>query len=397
MISRKAVSILGALCFCLPFCALPASAQKDAPPSPQYGVYDNNPSLVYYGNHGSASAVEYVQADGQPAFRLFIEHWHGSHFTDCEGLLFISRTGVAFQATKPQYEHENFQAAKNQIKEANVKKGGAEIEIRTEAKNYTFLVNSFLKEPYFLGPPGGPFDKFLNTLLTDFDAALREFQQIAPATPPVADASAPAAPTASPAPAIAATGALPPAAICAAFAMQRSLAAADQSAAPARPPANGPSLADTMKFIQERLSDIGTVNFVSYISDSSGSNPTTYRMALTWSAVSADASTCRISYHASATGNGTPAGDGDMAAGMWQIEKIGVVPADQFFALAAAKAGHPEWSAQVQPVVTVLRAQLPGGSFMAFAFYDADLANRVAIAMTHSAELCGAGNNKEPF
>jgi hypothetical protein len=152
-----------------------------------------------------------------------------------------------------------------------------------------------------------------------------------------------------------------------------------------------------MKFIADKLNGLGPVNFLANVTDGTNANPATFRFTETWSNISLDSNTCRIGYHSGATMNGAAAGGGaDAEVWAWQIEKVQVMPAEQFFGLGAAKTGHPEWSTQVQPPVSILRAQLSGNGFVAFAFYDADLADRVAKALTHASELCGGGS-KDPF
>jgi hypothetical protein len=49
------------------------------------------------------------------------------------------------------------------------------------------------------------------------------------------------------------------------------------------------------------------------------------------------------------------------------------------------------------PPTFVLEVSAPGGDSKELYFSDETLANRVAKAMVHAAELCGAGSNEEPF
>ncbi len=179
-----------------------------------------------------------------------------------------------------------------------------------------------------------------------------------------------------------------------AFAMQSGTA--PSTPMPAKPAAEGASLVDTMKFIQDKLNESGQVHFAASIADGTGADPANLSIVEAWANVAAIAAACRISYHTSLAENGGAAVGEDATLAAWEIEKIEVLPMDQFFALAAAKAGRPQWTVQVQPPVSVLRTQLHGGGFAAFAFYDADLADRMAKAMVHAVELCGGGN-KEPF
>ncbi len=359
-----------------------ARAQSDAP---EYGIYDGNPGLMYHGSHKSNAVVEMVQLNGEPAFRVAVGDLHG--FKESHGFLFIGASGVVCHMTGDQ--QIDFQLARGDIVQAKAgHRAGGPIgfEFHTKSKEYKvdWVDGVHFDFDEYRGPNNSPLEMLLNQMLNDFPSALAEFQKVAQAGQ---EAAALHPQQAQPQLAQMTTQA-------AAFAMQAGTA--PSTPMPAKPAAEGASLADTMKFIQDKLNESGQVHFAASITDGTGGNPASLNLTQAWTNVAADAATCRISYHSSLAANEGVAAGGDAAIAAWEIEKIEVLPMEQFFALAAAKAGRPEWSVQVQPPVSVLRAQLHGGGFAAFAFYDADLADRMAKAMVHASELCGGGN-KEPF
>jgi hypothetical protein len=104
-----------------------------------------------------------------------------------------------------------------------------------------------------------------------------------------------------------------------------------------------------------------------------------------------------FSYHLNIAATGTSAQDSDYMVSFFDAEKITIEPFENFETESLAKKGTAGILVTSSvPPATVLKVQFPHGDFNAFFFTDADLADRVAKAMTHAIELCGGGN-KEPF
>jgi hypothetical protein len=175
-----------------------------------------------------------------------------------------------------------------------------------------------------------------------------------------------------------------------------------QGASPAaQPPAaapadNGPSLAETMQFIQNKLNGIGKVSFVDvlYAAVDGSTENITYTDEI--SNVVADPSQCQISYHRKATQkNGEIYRNKDNVISLRDVQEIVVKPLEQFENEFAAKNGI-NVSITTNPSLTILEARVTHDVTYSFRFTDADLADRVAKAMLHAVELCGGGN-KEKF
>jgi hypothetical protein len=159
---------------------------------------------------------------------------------------------------------------------------------------------------------------------------------------------------------------------------------------------SGPTLAATMQFIQEKLSQLGQENYAGYNHDNAdGQNWTTQFTTLDTNVV-ADPAACRISYHEKRTRDGNVTADSDYDFSLGEIQDVITEPREQLLKKVNTANGHPTWDARIDPPVTMVIAQKAEGTEWYFYFLDSNLAERVAKAMNHAVELCGGGK-KEPF
>lgn len=154
------------------------------------------------------------------------------------------------------------------------------------------------------------------------------------------------------------------------------LAATPQPAASA-----GPSLAETFSFIAEKLSSQDTANLRATIADANGE--TMYYSA------------AAIDYQVSPNPSSCTTRIDNVQLSFHRIGKIEVLTFRDY--VARRLSDHPEYKITVASPGFVLYVTTPGGEPKQLYFSDEVLANRVAKAMVHAAELCGAGSNKEPF
>ncbi len=167
---------------------------------------------------------------------------------------------------------------------------------------------------------------------------------------------------------------------------------------PPKPADEGPSLEVTMKFIQDKLNDVGLINYAGYYHDNATGSDWTDRFQVQATGVVADPGACRVSFHWKTVRNGTTFADLDVGFSLKAVGDIVVLPADQNQKAIDTAAGHPEWTCRIDPGVFVLNARrtdIKGGN--SFDFSDEQMANRVAKAMVHAVELCGGGAKPEPF
>ncbi|MGA7410097.1 MAG: hypothetical protein WBW33_06400 [Bryobacteraceae bacterium] len=170
-----------------------------------------------------------------------------------------------------------------------------------------------------------------------------------------------------------------------------------QDVPPPPPPKkdDGPSIEDTMKFIEEKLTSVGKLNFIVYIHDNKAGSDWTNSRTIEIDKVYASPAFCRLDYHISAVRDGESLTNGDSSFHLKTVQEIDVLPFEQWAKEGDAKAGHPEWTSRVDPPIFLVNVQLKTGG-QQFFFPKEALANRVAAALNHAVELCGGGS-KEPF
>jgi hypothetical protein len=167
-------------------------------------------------------------------------------------------------------------------------------------------------------------------------------------------------------------------------------------APPPKPPADGPSLEVTMKFIQEKLNGVGTVNFAAYTHDNADNTDFRNRFSEESSNVVADPASCKVTYHYKAVRNGTTMSDGNAYVLLQQVLDLVVMPTEQALKKANIAHGNPQFDTKVDPPMFTLVVRVAVGQNQ-FSFSDEDTANRVAKAFQHAVELCGGGSKPEPF
>jgi hypothetical protein len=183
---------------------------------------------------------------------------------------------------------------------------------------------------------------------------------------------------------------------------------------PVQQATNGPGLAETLIFIAQKLRTQGQVD-ASWteqsvtdagvgIKNSIGSSST--KFSVDYLQVTPNPATCSLDFD-----------ENQARLSLRHISKIEVLSLKDF------RAGTTVWDSGLavwekgQPVVSlgqgilvgsktlvtdaspvfVLKVTSPGVASKQLYFSDETLANRVAKAMVHAAELCGAGTNREPF
>jgi len=198
---------------------------------------------------------------------------------------------------------------------------------------------------------------------------------------------------------------------------------------PATPADSGPTLAATMQFIQEKLSEQGQVGWAE-----TASNGMTGRKFVNVSDVMADPASCSLfitytiditielakghtlkpGFNADDLHTHTVATD---TISFKQVEKITVEKKQDVVNQAYAEAGHPDITVTVTPPVFSVKLWASSAVFSehtsttkgkqapvekdvtsktsGITIRDEETANKVAKAMTHATELCGGGVTKK--
>jgi hypothetical protein len=166
---------------------------------------------------------------------------------------------------------------------------------------------------------------------------------------------------------------------------------------PPKPSGDGPSLETTMKFIEDKVTDEGTLTYTAFVSDSSQAGMewnNQFKVAITNFVT--DAKACRISFHWRAEVKGKMSDDKDYNLNLKEVRDVVVLPQEQNQKQVDTRDGHPAWNSRIEPNLFTLVARRPKGLENAFLFSEEAMAGRVAKAMVHAVELCGGGN-KDPF
>jgi hypothetical protein len=165
---------------------------------------------------------------------------------------------------------------------------------------------------------------------------------------------------------------------------------------PPKPADDGPSLADTMKFIEEKLGAIGRVNYVVYIhNDKLGTDGGTATVTFEATNVRASVVGCRIDYHEQQKWDDKVVSEGDEWFRLKAVEEVVVKTKEQHLKGLFSKLGEPQWTHRVDPPVFVLSIKVKAVECF-LELYDESLAHRIAKALVHAVELCGGGS-KDPF
>jgi hypothetical protein len=175
---------------------------------------------------------------------------------------------------------------------------------------------------------------------------------------------------------------------------------------PPKPADDGPGLEVTMKFIQDKLNDIGPLRWTV----TSRNADTGEDLTAVWTAefvkVVADPQRCTISYHSfMSVGAVGPSGqqpppprkqpaDGvTLVLNVKEVKKITVKSEEE----ALKETAGWENAGNVRPPIFVITVQQSRNRRHDFYVDDEELANRLARAITHSVELCTPDKNPEPF
>jgi hypothetical protein len=168
---------------------------------------------------------------------------------------------------------------------------------------------------------------------------------------------------------------------------------------PPKPGDQGPSLNVTMQFIQDKLNNLGKVSWVEVKHNSKDGTDARQSLVHELSAVVADAAACKISLHRKVTSdNAANPFDYEMTLPLKMVENLSVMTQEQHTNLWFAQRAQPEITTSVSPSISALLIHFSDkrqDEF--FAFFDEDLANRLAKAMVHAVEICGGGGKPEPF
>ena len=164
-----------------------------------------------------------------------------------------------------------------------------------------------------------------------------------------------------------------------------------------KPAVSGPSLEVTLKFIQDKLNTIGTVNFAGYVHDSANNTDGVQKFSAAISNAAANPGMCTLSYHRLVINNGSREHDENVVINLRDVQSIAVLPDEQDWQMYLVRSGDTTKTVKDVPDISALVIKLNNGKDPTIRFYEQELADRVAKALVHAVELCGGGPKPEPF
>jgi hypothetical protein len=172
---------------------------------------------------------------------------------------------------------------------------------------------------------------------------------------------------------------------------------AQQTVPPPKPAPSGPPLEVTMKFIQEKVAEVGKLTYAAHYHDSATGKDWVNQWTDEATNVVASPALCKVSYHRLSTRGGQVIENNDQWFYLQAVQDIVVEPEEQELKKGDSAAGHPTWDSRVEPRIWAVWVQRPKGIENYLYFREEAMANRVAKALVHAMELCGGGKKAEPF
>jgi hypothetical protein len=166
-------------------------------------------------------------------------------------------------------------------------------------------------------------------------------------------------------------------------------------ASPSTHAAGGPSLADTMQFIQDKLGATGILSWATYVHDNEDGREWIVRKSSEISNSKAFPSACVLGFQSKFIIDGETKEDKKAAIPFRDLKDVTVRPMEQPDKEDDSRNGNVTWNYQYDAPIFALRVRNRQYNNVFF-LNDEDLANRLAKSMSHAAELCGGGN-KDPF
>lgn len=158
--------------------------------------------------------------------------------------------------------------------------------------------------------------------------------------------------------------------------------------------ASGPTLGETLNFIADKLDSQGKITWVT----TSKERKEAFTDSVEYFVASTNLRACTMSvlYDKTKPGNYFP-------VSFRRIVKIEVIPWEEAMARVNDKdnSSYTAYRRGVQNIVSpetyVLRITTPDGGWRDLSIADETIADRLAKAMVHAADLCGGGSKPEPF
>jgi hypothetical protein len=166
-------------------------------------------------------------------------------------------------------------------------------------------------------------------------------------------------------------------------------------APPPTPADNGPSLEATMQFIQNKIGGLGSLNWATYVHDNVSGSDWVVRKSSEITDFKAFPASCILGFQSKFAIDGETKEDKKAGIPFRDLQDVVILPMERIDKEDDSKNGNVTWSYRYDLPIFVLKIRNRQYNNIFF-LNDEDLANRLAKAIVHAAELCGGGN-KDPF
>ena len=158
----------------------------------------------------------------------------------------------------------------------------------------------------------------------------------------------------------------------------------------------GQGLDETLGFIRDKVAQQGLIYYSAALHDSANGANWGNQFNVEASNVTVDIPACQLNFHWHTVVDGKVAYDGEGGVPFGKVNQVVVIGMEADTLRLSVEAGHPTWTNKVTPAVWVVTTHRTSGPDNSLDFRDRDLAERVARAMRHAAQLCG-GTKTEAF
>jgi hypothetical protein len=158
----------------------------------------------------------------------------------------------------------------------------------------------------------------------------------------------------------------------------------------------GQGLDVTLAFIRDKVAQQGPINYAGVTHDSADGSSWGTQFSVEASNITVDVPACQLNFHWRTVVDGKATFDGDVAIPFGKVDRVAVTSMEADTTRLSAEGGHPTWTTKVTPPVWVVSYHRVDERHGSVDLHDRDLAERVARAMRHAAELCG-GTKAEAF
>lgn len=140
-------------------------------------THDGELSLAFAHSRAEQTStwfVDYVEHSGEPAFRIFVHHFHA----DCSGYLYIGLTKISYDPVFTPAQKDSFEVPRGELKSATPRYSGFSLTLGGKVQQFAFLSEP-TRHPVAEGDAREQLMLFASLMVNNFELAQTEFGRIA--------------------------------------------------------------------------------------------------------------------------------------------------------------------------------------------------------------------------